>query len=64
MSLQMIAIPSEEFIRLRAKLPAVTADHIMALYGISETTWRKMRKGVPVRRETLDRIRARYQRLA
>ena len=63
MPLQMVAVPAEEFVRLRAKLPAVTADQIMAVYGISETTWRKIRKGAPVRRETLEKVRARYQRL-
>lgn len=63
MPLQMIAVPAEEFVLLRAKLPAVTADHIMTVYGISETTWRKIRKGAPVRRETLERVRTRYQRL-
>jgi DNA-binding Xre family transcriptional regulator len=64
MSLQMIAIATDEFARLRAKLPAVTADQIMAAYGISETTWRKLRKGVPVRVETLERIRVRYARMS
>ena len=63
MPLDMIAVPAEEFARLRARLPAVTADQIMAAYGISETTWRKIRKGAPVLRETLERVRARYQRM-
>ena len=60
MSLQMIAVAPEEFARLRAKLPAATAEQIMATYGIGETTWRKIRKGVPIRRQTLDRIYNRY----
>jgi hypothetical protein len=60
----MISVPADEFARLRSKLPAVTADQIMAVYGISETAWRTIQKGVPVRRETLDRMRARYQQIA
>ena len=60
----MIAVSADEFARLRARLPAVTADQIRAVYGISETTWRKIRRGVPVRRETLDRMRSRYRQTA
>ena len=63
MSLQMISVAPDEFARLRAKLPAATAEQIMATYGIGETTWRKMRKGMPIRRETLDRIYSRYRSL-
>ncbi len=59
MPLDMIVMQPEEFRQLRAKLPAVTADHIRSVYGVSETTWRKIRKGVPVRRETLERMRIR-----
>jgi DNA-binding Xre family transcriptional regulator len=58
----MVQVAPEEFERLRAKLPAATADQIMATYGIGETTWHKMRKGKPIRRETLDRIVARFHK--
>jgi len=34
----------------------------MAVYGISETTWRRLSKGQPVKRVTLERMRARYER--
>lgn len=60
MALQMVAVAPDEFARLRAKLPATTAEQIMATYGIGETTWRKMRKGLPVRQQTLERIYRRY----
>jgi hypothetical protein len=64
MPLVMIAMQPEEYRELRAKLPAVTAENIRSVYGVSETTWRKIRKGVPVRRETLERIRLRSLQLA
>ncbi len=64
MALQMISVAPDEFARLRAKLPAATAEQIMATYGIGETTWRKIRQGVPIRRETLDRIYKRYHSIA
>lgn len=63
MSLEMIAVAPEEFARLRAKLRAATAEQIMATYGIGETTWRKIRKGAPIRRQTLERIYKRYHAL-
>ena len=61
--MEMQQISADDFTRLRAKLPAVTAPHLFALYGISETTWRRMRKGEAIRTTTLQRIMARYQQL-
>ena len=63
MSLEMVSVSTEEFARLRRKLPAITSDNLMRFYGISENTWRKLRDGRPVKRGTLDRLMARYERL-
>ncbi|WP_043606151.1 hypothetical protein [Novosphingobium sp. Rr 2-17] len=57
----MSTISPREFAALRGVLPAITAEHLFAVYRISETTWRKLREGRPVKRVTLDRIRARYR---
>ena len=35
---------------LRARLPAVTREHLFDCYAISETTWTKLRDGKPVKR--------------
>ncbi|KRB85000.1 hypothetical protein ASE00_21775 [Sphingomonas sp. Root710] len=56
----MIVVTEDEVARFRSKLPAATAEQIMVTYGVSETTWRKLRKGTPVRVLTAERMRARY----
>lgn len=61
--MEMQRISTDDFMRLRAKLPAVTAPHLFEVYRISETTWRRMRKGEAIRTSTLQRIMARYQQL-
>ena len=48
---------------LRERLPAITKEQISATYGISETTWRKLHSGLPVKRSTMDRIWRRYHLL-
>ena len=50
------------FRRLKACLPAATRKQIMATYGISETTWCKLRDGKPVKRATMELILARLER--
>ena len=49
--------------RLRARLPAVTREHLFDCYAISETTWTKLRDGKPVKRSTLERILVRLEAL-
>jgi len=56
----MEAISREEFAQLRRVLPAITPSHLFETYRISETTWRKLRDGQPVKITTLQRIRERY----
>lgn len=58
-----ITVPQDIVLQLRARLPAVTRPHLFACYAISETTWTKLRDGKPIKRSTLERILARYERL-
>jgi hypothetical protein len=56
-------LPPEAVLKLRGRLPAITRRHLFDLYGISETTWTKLRDGKPVKASTLIRILERYDRL-
>jgi len=60
---ETVTISRETFQRLRARLPAVTREHLFDCYAISETTWTKLRDGKPIKRSTLERILLRYERL-
>ncbi len=59
----IILIPRENYERLKRRLPAITREHLTDAYGISETTWNKLRKGEPIKRGTWERIWTRYERL-
>jgi len=59
----MVVVDREAFLRLKAVLPATTKDRIQETFGVSETTWVKLRDGRPLRRSTLERVLLRYQRL-
>nr|WP_326525248.1 hypothetical protein [Sphingomonas sp.] len=61
MRFEMATIAPEEFAALRERLPKATAEGLFETYRISQTTWYKLRDGVPIRRKTLDQLRARYQ---
>jgi len=58
-----VTAPAELVDRLRDRLPAVTREHLRACYGISETTWTKLRDGKPIKHSTLERILEREARL-
>nr|WP_295107986.1 hypothetical protein [uncultured Caulobacter sp.] len=60
---QTITISHERFKALKTALPAVTREHLTHVYGISETTWTKLRKGEPIKLKTWERIQARLARL-
>lgn len=60
---ETITVSRDVFQRLRARLPAVTRAQLFDCYGISETTWNKLRDGKPVKRITFERLWARYARL-
>jgi hypothetical protein len=53
----MVTVPPEEVARLRDSLPAITDRYLFDVLGISETTWNKLRRGLPIKRVTLDRWR-------
>jgi len=59
---QTITVSLERFEALKAALPAITREHLTDVYGISETTWTKLRKGEPVKLKTWERIQARLAR--
>lgn len=59
---EAITVPKERFEMLRGALPAITREHLFSVYGISETTWGKLRKGEPIKLSTWERIQARYER--
>lgn len=60
---QTITISLERFEALKAALPAITREHLTDVYGISETTWTKLRKGEPIKLKTWERIQARLMRI-
>lgn len=64
MPFEMTTIPSDEFDALRSRLPVATAEGLFETYRISQNTWYKLRDGRPVKRSTLDRLRARYREIA
>lgn len=59
---QTVTISRERFEILRNALPAITREHLTDVYGISETTWTKLRKGEPIKLNTWERIQARLAR--
>jgi DNA-binding Xre family transcriptional regulator len=60
--IQTVTISRERFEVLKDALPAVTREHLTDVYGISETTWAKLRKGEPIKLNTLERMLARLER--
>ncbi len=60
--IQTITISLERFEALKSALPAITREHLTDVYGISETTWTKLRKGEPIKLKTWERIQARLAR--
>lgn len=64
MGSEMMSLPQDEFEALKACLPRTTAEGLYDTYRISQATWYKLRDGVPVRRGTVERVRARYREVA
>ncbi|MFT4254249.1 MAG: hypothetical protein QM608_17415 [Caulobacter sp.] len=56
-------IDRDTFMALRRVLPAATKACLQDTFGISETTWVKLRDGRPVKRTTLERLLERYRRM-
>lgn len=59
--MELVTIDARLFEQLKAQLPATTREWLMARYGISETTWCKLRDGKPVKRGTLERVLSRLE---
>ena len=64
MRFEMVAIDPEEFEAMKARLPKATAEGLFETYRISQNTWYKLRDGLPVKRKTIDQLRARYAQVA
>lgn len=64
MRFEMVAIEREEYEAMKARLPRATAEGLFDTYRISQNTWYKLRDGVPVKRKTIDQLRARYRQIA
>jgi DNA-binding Xre family transcriptional regulator len=58
---EVVTVPRDHFEMLKGALPAITREHLFSVYGISETTWGKLRKGEPIKLSTWERIQARYK---
>lgn len=59
----MVVLDRQTFEGLRRVLPAATKVCLQETFGVSETTWVKLRDGRPVRKSTLERLLQRYRRL-
>jgi hypothetical protein len=59
----MAVADRETFLALRRVLPATTKVCLRETFGISETTWVKLRDGRPVKASTLERVLDRYRGL-
>jgi len=59
----MTVADRETFLALRQILPATTKACLRETFGISETTWVKLRDGRPVKASTLERVLDRYRGL-
>ncbi len=57
----MTVADRETFLALRRVLPATTKVGLRGTFGISETTWVKLRDGRPVKASTLERVLDRYR---
>ncbi len=60
----MAAMPPEEFSAMKGYLTKSTPKQLFETYRISRQTWCKLRDGLPVKRKTLDQVRARYRQVA
>lgn len=59
----MTVADRETFLALRRVLRAATRACLQETFGVSETTWVKLRDGRPVKVNTLERVLVRYRRL-
>lgn len=64
MRFDMVTIANDEFEAMRAHLPCATREGLFETYRISQNSWYKLRDGQPVKRQTLERLRERFQQVA
>jgi len=60
--MNMVLVDQEQVLALRRALPAVTKVWLQEVLGVSETTWRSLRDGRPIRESTYNRLLAKFQR--
>jgi hypothetical protein len=60
--MNMVLVEREQVLALRNALPAVTKVWLQEVLGVSETTWRSLRDGRPIRQSTYDRLVAKLER--
>lgn len=60
--MNMVLVDQEQVLALRKALPAVTKVWLQEVLGVSETTWRSLRDGRPIRESTYNRLLAKFQR--
>ncbi|TCS10294.1 hypothetical protein [Caulobacter sp. BK020] len=58
----MVLVDQEKVLVLRRALPAVTKVWLQEVLGVSETTWRSLRDGRPIRQSTYNRLLAKLER--
>jgi hypothetical protein len=59
--MNMVLVDQAQVVVIRNALPAVTKVWLQEVLGVSETTWRSLRDGRPIRQSTYDRLLARLE---
>ncbi|WP_168077854.1 hypothetical protein [Caulobacter sp. SSI4214] len=59
--MNMVLVDQEQVLVIRKALPAVTKVWLQEVLGVSETTWRSLRDGRPIRQSTYNRLLARLE---
>jgi len=60
--MNMVLVDREQVLALRNALPAVTKVWLQEVLGVSETTWRSLRDGRPIRQSTYERLLAKLEK--
>jgi hypothetical protein len=60
--MNMVLVEQEKVLVIRSALPAVTKVWLQEVLGVSETTWRSLRDGRPIRQSTYNRLLAKLER--
>lgn len=59
--MNMVLVDQEQVLVIRKALPAVTKVWLQEVLGVSETTWRSLRDGRPIRQSTYNRLIAKLE---